>query len=73
MTAHPIRVCEDDPKWSQLYACYSHTGCPGVDFEDNCAAPWECASFGACRRLLDECAESERKAKTSLNGQSEVE
>jgi hypothetical protein len=53
MSDFPIMVCEDDPRWASLCAHYSHIGCPGIEYEDNCGAPWECASFGKCRRLLE--------------------
>lgn len=44
-----IKYGEDSKEYQNLYAKYSHIGCPGVQYEDNCAAPWECASEGGCR------------------------
>ena len=45
----PITVGEDSVRWNDLMARYSHTGCPGYKYEDNCAEPWDCASKGRCR------------------------
>jgi len=49
----PISVGEEDPRWNSLMAHYSHTGCPGCQYEDNCAAPWDCASKGRCRMTYE--------------------
>jgi hypothetical protein len=45
----PIKCGEDGDDYLRLYARFSHVGCPGYQFEDNCSAPWDCASKGRCR------------------------
>lgn len=45
----PLKYGEDSERYQGLYARYSHVGCPGYDYEDNCAAPWDCATKGRCR------------------------
>jgi hypothetical protein len=45
----PLRYGEDSREWNNNMARYSHIGCPGVQYEDNCAAPWDCAVRGSCR------------------------
>jgi hypothetical protein len=45
----PITCGEDGNDYGRLYHRYSHVGCPGTQYDDNCAAPWDCASKGRCR------------------------
>jgi hypothetical protein len=45
----PLKHGEDGREWNDLMAKYSHIGCPGYRYEDNCAEPWDCASKGRCR------------------------
>ncbi len=45
----PLVYGEDSREWNDLMAHYSHTGCPGCHYEDNCATPWDCAVKGKCR------------------------
>ena len=45
----PLKYGEDGPDYQNNYARYSHVGCPGLQYEDNCAEPWECAIRGSCR------------------------
>lgn len=45
----PGKNGEDSKEWNNLMARYSHLGCPGVQYEDNCAEPSECAWKGRCR------------------------
>jgi hypothetical protein len=45
----PIVFGEEDPNYGRLYAKYSHVGCPGCQYEDNCPAPRDCATKGRCR------------------------
>ena len=45
----PLTIGEEDPRWISYMYQYSHVGCPGYHYEDNCAAPWDCASKGRCR------------------------
>lgn len=45
----PLKHCEDSKEWNDLMARYSHIGCPGVQYDDNCVEPWDCASKGRCR------------------------
>ena len=45
----PLKNGEDSHEWNNLMARYSHVGCPGLQYEDNCAAPWDCAVKGMCR------------------------
>lgn len=45
----PLKYGEDSREWNDLMARYSHIGCPGYRYEDNCAEPWDCASKGRCR------------------------
>lgn len=45
----PLKNGEDGDAYVSAYARYSHIGCPGVQYEDNCAAPWDCAVRGRCR------------------------
>jgi hypothetical protein len=49
----PLKCGEDGQQYQSLYARYSHIGCPGYDYEDNCAAPWDCASKGRCRAAYE--------------------
>ena len=51
---YPLKVGEDSTEWHNLYARYSHIGCPGVQFEDNCTHPWLCACYGCCEMILDQ-------------------
>lgn len=44
---------DPDGLWARRYARYAHHGCPGIQMEDNCERPDECAETG-CRRLLEE-------------------
>lgn len=45
----PLKYGEESRQWNNLMARYGHTGCPGLQFEDVCAEPWECAVRGCCR------------------------
>lgn len=45
----PLKNGEDGREWNDLMARYSHIGCPGAQYEDNCVEPWDCASKGRCR------------------------
>lgn len=45
----PLKYGEDSREWNNLMARYSHIGCPGIGYQDNCAAPWDCAVRGMCR------------------------
>lgn len=45
----PLLHGEDSVEWNNNMARYSHVGCPGVQFEDNCAEPHDCAVKGRCR------------------------
>lgn len=44
----PIRHGEEGEQYQRLYYKYSHIGCPGAEYEDNCPTPWDCASKGMC-------------------------
>jgi len=57
---------EGSRMWRHLYARYSHTGCPGAEFQDNCAAPWECAGAGRCQILAAETVE-DREHREIMN------
>ena len=48
-----IAVGEESPRWNALMARYGHRGCPGMQFEDVCAEPWDCASKGTCRLVYE--------------------
>lgn len=52
----PLKYGEDGAEYHNLYARYSHLGCPGYQYEDNCAAPWDCASKGRCMVLFNKYA-----------------
>lgn len=45
----PIKCGEEGPDYSRLYYKFSHIGCPGAQYDDNCGFPWDCASKGRCR------------------------
>ena len=49
----PITVGEESPNYSRLYYKYAHVGCPGVQYEDNCTDPADCATKGRCRALFE--------------------
>lgn len=49
----PITCGEESSAYIRLYHKYSHIGCPGYRYEDNCAAPWDCASKGRCRAIYE--------------------
>jgi hypothetical protein len=49
----PIVFGEEHPNYDRLYAKYCHLGCPGCQYEDNCAAPWDCATKGRCRVIYE--------------------
>lgn len=55
----PLKNVEDGASWNNAMARYGHRGCPGVQYEDVCAEPWDCASKGKCR-LVYERSQSER-------------
>lgn len=41
---------EDGREWNNAMARYGHLpGCPGIQYEDVCSEPWECASRNTCR------------------------
>lgn len=45
----PLKNGEDGQDYTNAYARYAHTGCPGWQFEDTCPHPWDCAVRGSCR------------------------
>lgn len=45
----PGKHGEDSKEWNNLMARYSHIGCPGFQYEDNCYEPSDCAWKGRCR------------------------
>ena len=45
----PIINGEDGVEYNNLCARFSHLGCPGMEYEDNCAEYWDCATKGRCR------------------------
>ncbi len=57
----PLKHGEDGREWNDLMARYSHTGCPGWQYEDNCATPWDCASKGRCRITYEKWQAMEKK------------
>lgn len=56
----PLKYGEDSREWNNCMARYSHMGCPGVQYEDNCAEPWDCASKGRCRISYNKWVELRR-------------
>jgi hypothetical protein len=61
----PITCGEEGPDYGYFYHKFSHIGCPGCGYEDNCAHPWDCASKGRCRDIYERKAFSpqEREAR----------
>jgi hypothetical protein len=54
----PLKYGEDGEQYNNHYARYSHIGCPGCSYEDNCSAPWDCASKGRCRMIYERIAKA---------------
>ena len=52
----PIKNGEDGSAWNDCMARYGHQGCPGIQYEDVCDAPWDCASKGRCRVIFEKQA-----------------
>lgn len=57
----PLKYGEDSREWNNLMARYSHTGCPGCGYEDNCYEPSDCASKGRCRLTYQKWQDIARK------------
>lgn len=49
----PLKYGEECPEYQRLMYRFSHVGCPGVGYDDNCAAPWDCAIKGRCRAVFE--------------------
>jgi hypothetical protein len=53
-----IDEIEHDDKWDKRVRerayKYSHIGCHGVQYDDNCDRPYECAEAGGCRILREQ-------------------
>ena len=41
-------------QYGRLLAKYTHTGCPGMGYEDICDNPAECAADGCCRIVVEQ-------------------
>lgn len=57
----PNKCGEDGKEWNNNMARYGHQGCPGIQYEDVCAEPWECAVKGKCRVSHEKWLEIMRK------------
>jgi hypothetical protein len=57
---YPWLYGEEGEQYWRNYAKYSHVGCPGVQYEDNCPHPWDCAGTG-CQTVLDQYAKHEEE------------
>jgi len=49
----PIVNGEESDGYARAMHKYSHVGCPGARYEDNCEHPAECALRGRCRELWE--------------------
>lgn len=45
----PLKCGEDGKEYNNNMARYAHMGCPGLEYEDNCYEPSECAVRGKCK------------------------
>lgn len=50
----PIKNGEESSAYAKAEYRYSHIGCPGDHFEDNCYHPSECALRGRCKILYEQ-------------------
>jgi hypothetical protein len=50
----PLRYGEESAEYQRLYSHYTHVGCPGDRYEDNCIHASECALRGKCRLIYEE-------------------